>query len=222
MSNSDQKPGMNMDLASRSIWITWFIDGLEKYLSVTEAQMEEAQRLECQTLRLQGPASEDEEGIDEFRREIASLNNLYELNLIPATRYSFVVLLHILLETQLRVFCADLQIQRGLPKISVKDFRGSAVEQAELFLSKLAGVRPQDFPEWEQLRTLQKVRACVVHTYGRVDESRDENFLRELTKKGVGLSIGYEGRISVNKVFCEQQLINLRNLFQQLFTAVGW
>jgi hypothetical protein len=160
--------------------------------------------------------------MEEFHREITNLNNLYELNLIPATRYSFVVLLHILLETQLRVFCADVQIQRGLPEVSVRDFRGSAVEQAELFLSKLAGVKPQEFPEWEHLRTLQKLRDCIVHTYGSVSDSRDQKFLRELSTKAIGVSIGHDDRLSLDKAFCEQQLVNLRNLFQQLFKAVGW
>ena len=82
----------------------------------------------------------------------------------------------------------------------------------------------QDFPqkEWEQLRTLQKIRDCIVHAYGRVKDSRDETFLHELAAKGIGISIGHDGRLRVGKPFCQQQLVNLQNLFKHLFKAVGW
>jgi hypothetical protein len=84
--------------------------------------------------------------------------------------------------------------------------------------------RAQDFPEWKDLRKLQKIRDCVVHAYGHISQmsERDEKCLREIASHGEGLSIGDDGRIAVTKRFCEQQLSALQALFNRLFLCVGW
>jgi len=79
----------------------------------------------------------------------------------------------------------------------------------------------KDFPVWQQLRTLQKVRDCIVHAYGYVARSRDEKFLRELAAQEFGISIDEE-RILLTKAFCEWQVHTLRTLFSRLFLAAGW
>ncbi len=105
----------------------------------------------------------------------------------------------------------------------MKDLRGSAIDQGLIFLTKLANLSVQDFPEWEHLRTLQKIRDCVVHCFGHVDDSRDKKFLHELASRGIGVSIeGPDGRLSVTKQFCEQQLAHLLKLFERLFASAGW
>ena len=191
---------LNMDLNLRSIFIPSTIDGLEKYLDVTEAQMEESFHLESHTLEAEAPKGMDEETYQEFCRERISLRNLYEEDLRPSLRYSFLILLHIVFETQLRVFCADLKNQRGLP-IGMADLRGGAIDQAFVFLTKIAGLEAQNLPEWQHLRTLQKVRDCAVHCFGYVKESRDKKFLNELASKGTGVTIDGNGRIGVQKLF---------------------
>jgi hypothetical protein len=212
---------LNEDL--RPIYFLFPIDGLEKYLSVTEAQMEEVQRIERQTHESGGPASHDQEDVELFQDELDELDNTYEQHLLPAMRYSFVVLLHTVFENQIRAFCSEIQRDRCLPDIRVSDLRGSAIERSQMFLTKLAGMRIQDFPEWEHLRTLQKIRDCVVHAYGRVADSRDKDFLRELaTRQSAGVSIDAWGRIAVTHDFCRQQLANLRRLFDSLFACAGW
>jgi len=211
-----------MDLSLRSIFIPYTIGTLRKYLDVTEAQMEECFHLERNTLETEAPTDMDEEIHDEHLREHRDLKNLYDLELRPSLRYSFLMLLHIVFETQLRVLCNDIKSQRGLP-IAMKDLRGSAIDQALAFLTKLADLSVQNLPEWEQLRTLQKIRDCIVHCHGHVDDSRDRNFLRELAGKGVGVSIdGPDNRLWVTNQFCEEQLTNLDRLFERLFKAAGW
>jgi hypothetical protein len=93
-----------------------------------------------------------------------------------------------------------------------------------MFLAKLAGIRAQEFPEWDHLRKLQKIRDCVVHAYGHVSQmsARDEKSLRELVSQTEGFSIDDDGRIAVTKPFCEGQLAALQTLFKRLFLCVGW
>jgi len=137
-------------------------------------------------------------------------------------RYSFLVLVHIIFETKIRDFCSRIQCDLNLPQIAVTDLRGSPINQAKLFLTRLAGIRVQDFPEWEQLRTLQKVRDCIVHAYGHIADSSDELFLRQLAAKSEEVSVDDVGRIAVTKAFCQKHLAALQTLFNRLFLCVGW
>lgn len=184
--------------------------------------MEEVWRIERQTIEslpLTGEEFEDER----CRQDLNHLDSLYEGELRPAMRYSFIVLLHIFTETRLRSFCSDIQSERQI-LVGVAELKGSAIDQTRKFLTKLAGVAVGDFPEkeWENLRTLQKIRDYVVHAYGRVKDSRDEVFLRQLASKTAGVAIDQKGQFHIEKRFCEQHLTNLHSLFERLFLAVGW
>ena len=211
-----------LDMQPRAIDALCAIGSLGKYLSVTEAQMEEVWHIERHTLESRPPARDGEEHEQRWH-DLNHLDNLYEAELYPTMRYSFIVLLHIFTETRLRSFCLDIQSERHVP-VGVAELKGSAIDQTRTFLTKLAGVGVQDFPEkqWENLRTLQKVRDCVVHAYGRVKDSRDETFLRQLASNASGVSIDQQGRLQVDKGFCERQVANLHSLFERLVEAVGW
>src|ERR1035441_7901834 len=107
--------GMNMSLNLRSIFILGIIERLGKFLDVSEAQIEQALHMELQKIESNGPVGGHEEDYHQWCRDKSDVQNLYDRDLWPALRYSFVVLLHITFETQLRVFCADLQSERSLP-----------------------------------------------------------------------------------------------------------
>ena len=211
---------LNIDLRPADILLA--LSGLQKYLDVTEAQLEEVHRIERQTLELEHPSNASEEEHERYLSELHYLDDRYERDLRPAMRYSFVVLVHIVFETKIRDFCSRIQRDLKLPEIAVTDLRGSTIDQTKMFLTRLAGIRAQDFPEWQQLRTLQKVRDCIVHAFGHVAESRDETFLRQLATKTDTISIDDDGRIAFTKAFCQQHLAALQTLFNRLFLCVGW
>lgn len=210
----------NIDLRSADIVLA--LSGLEKYLEITEAQLEEVHRIERQTLELEHSSDASEEQHENLLLGLHYLDDRYKHDLRPAMRYSFVVLIHIVFETKIRDFCTRIQRDLNLPQIAVTDLRGSAIDQSKLFLTRLAGIRAQDFPEWQQLQTLQKVRDCIVHAYGHIADSRHEAFLRQLIATGDGIAIDDDGRIALTKAFCQQRLAALRTLFNRLFLCVGW
>ena len=211
-----------LDMRCSAILVLSAIDGLGKYLAVTEAQMEEVLHIERHTHETQASRYNREER-EEDQSMLNDLDNLYETELYPAMRYSFVVLLHIFTETRLRKFCSELQDERHVP-IGVTDLSGSAIERIRTFLTKLAGVSVKDFPEkeWESLQNLQKIRDCIVHAYGHVKDSRDGPWLRKFASSKNAVSIGDDGRLQIELEFCQQQLDNLRRLFESLFQTLGW
>lgn len=195
---------------------------LRGYIDVVEPQMEEVLRCERIALDAQAPAQADDQDIQLFRNEQQALEDFFERDLVPTMRYSFVVFIHIVFETRLRAFCAAMQRERRLP-LSLSDIRGSAIEQARTYLSKLVGVTVGEYPEWSRLRSLQVVRDCIVHSYGYLGSDDDRSkHLRQLATDDIGLSISDDDRLLLSKSFCDQHVTHLSSLFQRLFAFAGW
>ncbi len=114
------------------------ISFVEEYFRLVESKMEEARHSEMTALDALCPPDTHQQYYGEYSALKRDIEYSYDQGLVKAFRYSFVVLLHILVETQIRVFCSELQKEKKLPLISLSDFRGSPVEQSQLFLTKLA------------------------------------------------------------------------------------
>ena len=108
--------------------------------------MEEVWHIERHKLESETPVGGNEEEYDLHQQVINDLDTVYENELYPAMRYSFIALLHIFTENELRNFCSEIQKEHNLT-ISVADLKGSAIEQIRAFLTKLAGINAQDFPQ---------------------------------------------------------------------------
>lgn len=215
---------MNLDILNadlRPVDTQHAISALRKYLEVMEAQMEEVHRCERVAMERERPQNADEEDRQLFMNQQQALEDLFEQDLAPAMRYSFVVLMHTVFETRLRAFCSDMQSERRIP-IPLRDVRGSPIEQARTYLTKLATLQVADVPEWQHLRTLQKVRDCIVHAFGYVADSRDEKEIRELASQSIGLTIDDYGRLALTKRFCDEHLSCLARFFHSLFRVAGW
>jgi hypothetical protein len=197
------------------------ISALRKYLEITEAQIVEVHRCELVALEARRPPNGDEEDMRLFSDEKNGLEELFEQDLTPAMRYSFVVLMHTVFETHLRAFCQEMRQERAIP-IALGDVNGSPIEKAQTYLTKLAAIQVGGFPQWQHLRTLQTVRDCIVHAYGYISESKDEGVeIRKLAKQKIGIADNY-GRLALTKEFCEQCLVYLDEFFHSLFQAAGW
>jgi len=211
---------LNIDL--RSVDTDSAIDALRKYLAITEAQMEAVYRAERDAHEADARNTSDEEERDLHWQIGNYIEQRYEQDLIPAMRYSFVVLVHIVFENQLRRFCAEMQKECKLT-LSLSDIAGkSPIERSSSYLTKVVGLVVGNLAEWQHLRTVQKIRDCIVHAYGHIDESRDKQEIQQLAAKNSGISIDESGRLALTKVFCENCLSSVEKLFSQLFLAVGW
>ena len=220
-SEEQESASIDLGFVVREVDLFNPIPALQKYLELIEAQIEEVQRCERIALDADRPLTGNEEDLQAFWYKKDELERLFEEELVPTMRYSFIVLIHIVFETRLRRFCAAIRDERRLP-VALADVRGSAMEQAKTYLTKLAQLPITDFPEWHQLRVLQKIRDCIVHAYGYVAEWKDEKEIRELAAKGIGLTIDPWDRLVPTKAFCDQHLLCLDSFFRKLSEALGW
>ena len=189
-----------------------------EYFALIEKALTEAFVKEEQSLRKLFDTGDDDEW-GEFRAEMDIVEHSFEDDLIPSHRYSFVVLLHVLLETTLRSVCLEIQKERGL-SISLGDLAGSPMDKVHKFLTKVVGCSVPS--EWNQLRNLQVVRDCIVHTHGLVKDSRDKESLTKLASQGDGLAINQDDRLVIEPQFCTTNLNHLKDFFAALFLQIGW
>ena len=210
---------ITIDVDLRDVDTYHAISALRTYLELMEQQMSIVETCELATLHAERPAGSDEEEQSLHWNEVNYLERLFEEDLFPTMRYSFIVFLHTVFETHLRRFCVGLQRERNLP-VALTDLQGSAVDQASSYLTKLVGIPVAKFPEWTHLRRFQSIRDCIVHHYGYLNakDSRHES-IRQFAATANDITITPDDRIQLSRAFCEQHLANIADFFKRLFEA---
>jgi hypothetical protein len=206
----------------RAVDVESAISSLRKYLEIIETQMEQVFRAERTAHGAGAPTGDDDYERDVHRQVGQDLELRYTEELIPAMRYSFVVLVHIVFESELRKFCSSMGKERN-SALSLSDISGkSPIERSCTYLTKVLGLPVGNLAEWQHLRSVQKVRDCIVHAYGHVNESRDKRDIERISDQNCGLGVGYSGRMTLTRQFCEDYVSSVEKLFYRLFFAVGW
>ncbi|MHB1082723.1 MAG: hypothetical protein ACYC67_25240 [Prosthecobacter sp.] len=205
------------------------ISSLRKYLESMEVQMELLYEQERRALMDDFSGSLDEDDIGECRAHLGHLEDRYEQDLKVTMRYSFVVFTHIVFETRFVAFCKDLHEERKLP-MTLKEFKKvnkpeGTIKDAKNYLKEHARLDFGTVPEWCQLMNMQKIRDCIVHTNGVVDEMRDDKKADLLNliyqKEGIALAED-NGRLALSAVFCQQQVGFIDGFFRTVFKKAGW
>ncbi len=140
--------------------------------------------------------------------------------------FSFVVLLHLIVEDRLKRTCEYVQKIKALP-LQFKDLRGDTLEQCMTFLVKLAGVQREKLSRWQDITDLYKVRNCIVHASGNVGDSRDKDRLEKLASQKPSFFSIYkhliyeEEELRISLGYCIDVTKAAIEFFQSLFDALG-
>jgi hypothetical protein len=168
----------------------------------------------------------------EHQDQLHQLDHEFTIVYPRLLRYSFVIILHSLVETGLRSLCNVIVCKKqelGLQMISPQD--GRCFERAKDILCAASLSSIVYGPQWASLTDLQKVRNCIVHHGGRVADTRDTKRLGHLVKQGIGLSIQTGGHflvlpedeslLIVERPFCAKMLDSARTFFVNVFDQSG-
>jgi hypothetical protein len=128
-------------------------------------------------------------GDDEVRKQVRWSREGRKVEFVfpLALSYSFVGLVFIQLETKLMRLCDVVWQERQAP-VRAKDLAGSGIDRYMTYLERIAMVKRYDVQYWEQIAALQKIRNCIVHTAGVIEESRDAGALKHIIASGVYLA----------------------------------
>jgi len=191
---------------------------VREYLATMEDQLNLLRETKEALIRTEAKCWED---LDVDLREFKIVFN----EIFPrCLRYSFVVFLYSVMETQLDALCNEIRKRRGLPE-ELRDKR-TPLERCKDFISKSFGIDFGKTPTWEALTVLEKVRDCIAHTGGRVEDSRDRDFLEIKAKAGIGLAFSdhsiSKGRIIVEHKFCADTSDAAISFFGMVFERTGF
>ena len=140
-------------------------------------------------------------------------------------RYSFVVFLYSVVETELEALGNELRKRRELPEDPISG-KATPLERCKTFLSKNFTIDFGSISSWEKLVTLEKVRNCIAHAGGRIEDSRDKEFLGRKAESGIGLNISdhavSKGRLSIEQEFCVSSSEAAISFFDLVFERTGF
>lgn len=206
------------------------LDGLAQYYETTESQLQHVKQKEysqiISKIRSWKLSSEDEwTEWDIAMQEHTAKHDMLFTNFF---RYSFVVLLFLIVENKLRELCEIVgKLKVKTPPAAKKDI----MKQYKRFLED-AGVSIAQ-QVWESVHDLNKVRNCIVHASGNVARMAGEEYLRILARRDPSLAISgydYEGNDSplyleenmliLAPDYCSHAVADVRRLFDDLCHAV--
>jgi hypothetical protein len=198
------------------------VSALKKFLEVMEEQIHDIEVNEVSRLEAKRPPGNDAEQQSIHSGYVSQLENLFENELIPTMRYSFIVFLHTVFETRLSHLCRMIGRERSLPHFRW-ELRERPIEKAQTYLTKHAGVSVADYPEWNDLGMFQKIRNCIVHHYGFLNlEDGHHQDISDFAKGDPDIEITHQGRFSPGAKFCIRQHAKVDSFFRQLMSDFGW
>lgn len=122
---------------------------------------------------------------------------------------TFIVGLCTFLESSLVRRCREVERKHNYP-LSVKDLSGQGIQQAINYLRKVHQI---EYPlensiEWMRLQSVSKLRNCIVHNGGRLDESpRHVQEIKKYISTEPGVSLDADtNEIVLNREYCEKAL----------------
>lgn len=196
---------------------------LAEYQAMVEGKLAADKEGKAQALL---DSEEQETALLEIEMEVHSW--LYDSYFSRFMRYSLIVTLVVVLESQLTAICTELGKMRKIP-LRAKDLKGDTIGQSKRYLADVLNLH-LDFQLWERIADLVKVRNCIVHALGNVELSNDRNRLLDLVKLDSGLSLGEtvfsevdaKDILYLSSEFCSQSIKIVEQFFDVLLDEAGY
>lgn len=162
--------------------------------------------------------SEDEfrEMGDIFADDYYMIEEIY----IGIYRKSTLVSIYSFLESFLNKLCRHLYNQHKYP-VKLEDLMGEGISRARIYLEKLAKV---DFSalngQWSDLRTLNKIRNCIVHCEGNIKLARNFDSLQNIINNNKSLSLINNEYIKIEREYIGFCIIKTEEFLSQLHQQI--
>mgnify|MGYP001577701056 CR=1 FL=1 len=196
------------------------LDDLKDYVNFMENQLQHVREAERAKIPQKPPRSSEEEFM-EWQAELYYYENQIEKDFPNKARYSFVVLLQIIIESRTRGVCNSIADRRSF-SLKEKDLKGASLERLKTYLEKVAQVRLPDEKTLQEVNDIQKVRNCIVHAGGELELSKDKARLIQLVKESNGISVDEDGYLLVSLEYYSRAIQSASELFEQIFEAAGF
>ncbi|HXI85045.1 MAG TPA: hypothetical protein VNL17_13245 [Verrucomicrobiae bacterium] len=208
--------------------ITYSFDALSSFLDTMEAQLEEVRRLEGARLQAEYDSFKSKDQKDyaffmaDYEDEVQAQKHRLDVMFPRILRYSLATQLFMLIETNFDAVCDEIAKRRKL-RLRSRDFRGALFDRVKLFMNAAASLPLVYDKSWQDLTKLQKVRDCIAHVGGKIEESRDHEYLRKLIVEHQDVAGPDEdGRLELERTFCIKMIAASKSAFNQIFETAGF
>jgi len=200
------------------------LNGLINYLAIMDTQVEHIEIEQSEQLKKDLetiPNSWSDSDQYSFIQWRENEYQQFKSTFAESFRYSFIVLVWLVVEDELKRVCIEIQRRKELAPQKWKS-NGVFVQCKEI-LKKVAGVSVENVAHWSSICDLQKIRDCIVHTSGFVNDSRDKDYLKKLVEgKRFNLQIDdYDGRLRITTEFCKLAVQSTTEFFAEIFDGAG-
>jgi hypothetical protein len=197
------------------------LHSLAQHWVENEALIERAAKEEVNQNGPKWTPKNDEE-ISEFVAERSEARMMHDDIMIPVHRYSCIVMLFTTVERELNRMVDNLEKERGEQKLKLKDISGAFLNKVAKYIEVFYGLRLADCPHYEALHDLQKIRDCIIHCLGEVDESNDKKYLVELQTKRAGFFAHSPNGIWIKSECIREFFIETWGFFNWVFRNLNW
>jgi hypothetical protein len=128
----------------------------------------------------------------------------YEVEQPSRIRYVKIIFIFTLIERRLRALCGLIKDVKNV-ELDLDNYKGSILIKAKQFLKESLNVEFNHFADWDEVLSFQKVRDCIIHCGGFVNESRDNDFLISMSQQSKKLiEISPDGYLYISKAYSRQ------------------
>jgi hypothetical protein len=136
---------------------------------------------------------------------------------------SFIVSLYTTVETHLAQKCRRVQQEFGYA-LSWKDLAGNGIAQSTSYLTKVHGIAfsTETSPEWKQIQDIRRLRNCIVHNGGYLDENVEQyRQLQDYLRNEPTIEIDtVDNNIVLNKAYCDKAMAIVAGFFAAINSAI--
>lgn len=152
---------------------------------------------------------------DDEMRSKAEQAQEYELRAINEfenlLRKSFVVNIYSFLENRMVSECRARTIEGKPPKFSGRDVIGQI---KTYFKETLHANFPSHTSEWNEIKKIQKLRNCIIHSQGRLNKDEDDN-LKEYIARNRNLNL-IHNEVYIRKGYCDATYHTIKTFLELL------
>ena len=197
------------------------LESFRKYCEENERLITEAAE---EQERLHGPDwhPKTEEELGEYHEFKRISRHLHDEIVTPVFRYSCVVMLYTVVERELRRLCVNLEKEKTPVKLTYKDLKGGILEQISKWCRICCALELASFKEFSEIRDLQKIRDCIVHCNGEVDDSWDKKDILAMKDRYTGFFAWERTEIEIQPEFVSHMHRQVWSFFLGVFDSLKW
>ncbi len=158
---------------------------------------------------------------EEFNKITGYFEELYFTHSIKefsnVLRRSLFVNLYAFLEKRMLKICREAGNKDEI-RLSLSDLRGSGIEKAKTYLTKVVGIPFDLCQDWEEIQKFKTLRHCVAHNEGKIDDGFNDKGgnLKKYVKSKDTLSLDLDKTVRFEKEFCVEALDVIERFLETL------